>query len=142
MKHARAAYLILALFGLVSCADMGRTSYAKTEIGIGWRTSGEFDDREGPKNNSLHLIIDDTDYLITKNAEVGFSMLERRLYDRHGIPSKAIAACSGWWAGYGETYYAVLESDHIAVYHRELEEQVKIPPFRKVKRIELTHNES
>lgn len=33
----------------------------------------------------------------------------------YGIPSAAVAACGGWWAGAGDYFYAVRDGDHIKV---------------------------
>ncbi len=43
-------------------------------------------------------------------------------YTQHEIPTNAVAACGGWWAGAGDYFYAIIENNEVAVYRGAIDE--------------------
>ncbi len=43
-------------------------------------------------------------------------------YASHDIPSSAIDACGGWWAGAGDYFYLIEKNNHLLVYQGWLDE--------------------
>jgi len=44
-------------------------------------------------------------------------------YRRQSVPSTAVAACGGWWAGTGDYFYIILKGDSYYLYKGWLDEQ-------------------
>lgn len=64
-----------------------------------------------------------------------FQTLRRRDYKDHGVPSSAVAACSGWFAGQGDDLYVVRHGGRLVVFMRELDEQADTTPYKWLKSI-------
>ena len=48
---------------------------------------------------------------------------EKIQYADMQIPDLAVAACGGWYAGGGDYYYLLADSDGVEVYHGYLDEE-------------------
>ena len=64
-----------------------------------------------------------------------FQTLGRGEYTGHGVPSNAITACAGWFAGQGEDLYVVRRGRRLVIYLRELDEQAPIPAYKRLKSV-------
>lgn len=98
-----------------------------------WQVQSDFDSIHGPKS-SLALIIDESTYLIRANAAVKFSVIDREKWSEHDIPSNALTAAHGWWAGNGETLYVQKNDSSFSVYWRGLSEGEKVEEFSLIRK--------
>ncbi len=78
------------------------------------------------------------EFVIEPNAHAAFHVVEPKNYDARDIPKKALAACSGWFAGGGEEYYATYDGKRLLIFHRSLDERQKIERFKLLKHLPVT----
>lgn len=90
------------------------------------------EDGDGIPHTKVSLAVGDRRVFL-EEAAAKFVVLERRDYKSHGVPAAALTACSGWWAGAGEDFYVVRRRGSLVVYSRTLDEQTRIPPYRRLK---------
>ena len=129
--------IILYSFLMVSCSiPWGKKieSHERSERAIDWKTTTSYNQNAGPKG-SISLKTESGAWLLRENRPVNFKSLPRQHWDQWGIPRSADAAALGYWAGYGEVIYAQRIGHDIAVYYREVEEQMEPQPFTRIKRI-------
>lgn len=93
------------------------------------------DDRQGNPHGQVFLRVAGRRVLVSKNASGHYHVLSRSEYHAHGVPSAAITACTGWWAGQGEDVYVIRRPGRLHVYARELDESAPLPAPRLVKTI-------
>lgn len=74
-------------------------------------------------------------HLMKTTAE--FQKLTMAEYKDRNIPSDALAACSGWWAGQGVDLYVIRRGKRLEVFLRGLDEQAETPPYKRIKVIAL-----
>ena len=67
-----------------------------------------------------------------------FSVLDRQDYESHAVPSTAITACAGWWAGQGQDLYVIRRQRQLVVFIRYLDEQAPIGAYKRLKVIPLS----
>jgi hypothetical protein len=53
------------------------------------------------------------------------------------IPTTALIACRGWWAGQGDIFYTLKKGSNMLVYREELDEQSAHAHFKLVKTVPL-----
>ena len=62
---------------------------------------------------------------------VGSSIISKSDYAQYKIPSDAIQACGGWWAGYGEYFYLIQKGEgNYFVLKTSVEEQQEGEPYQ------------
>ena len=66
-----------------------------------------------------------------------FHTLLKADYQNNGIPSRALLACAGWFAGAGENLYVIRRGRALVVYRKELDEQAPDFPWKRFKVIPL-----
>lgn len=106
---------------------------------IRWQTDSTFDDRSGP-TGSISLVIGSKTFPLKIDRPVSFGPLSRENHREWGVPTDADIAALGWYAGYGEVFYAVRTHDEVKVYYREVEEQATLTQFKLMKRIPIKNN--
>lgn len=69
-------------------------------------------------------------------------LIQKEQYEIMDIPSNAIAACGGWWAGAGDYFYMVNNSNAVVIYHGWQDEMQEDDGYHweLLKEIELTTN--
>lgn len=55
--------------------------------------------------------------------------IDKKSYKQYNIPATAKSACGGWWAGYGEYYYATIENNKAIVYYGWQDEGQEEPGY-------------
>ncbi len=55
--------------------------------------------------------------------------ITKKSYTQYDIPATAKSACGGWWAGYGEYFYATIENDKAVVYYGWQDEGQEEPGY-------------
>lgn len=80
-----------------------------------WKFVSVEDDMGNPRT-SIYLIINDKEHLIGKGTG-NFNTLEKELYaeKQYQIPSNALTACAGFWAGLGHQLYVVQKGNILEV---------------------------
>ena len=91
----------------------------------------------GPKDGTLILLIGGKEVLLMKK-DLSWQKVPRQKFADHEIPENALAACHGWWAGYGQTFYLTLVEDGVNVYYCELDERDPNLKFTLLKRIRIS----
>ncbi len=71
--------------------------------------------------------------LVESRTQFHFQVLDRSNYKDHAVPSSALTACSGWFAGGGEDLYAVRRAGRLRVYRRWMDEQAPEFPFKLIR---------
>ena len=94
-------------------------------------------DRSGNPHGKVFLLFSNRRVLLRPDAYTQFHILNRVDYSEHSIPRSAVTACSGWWAGEGEEIYVIQNQSHLNIYGRQLDEELPLPAFRKIKSIAL-----
>jgi len=82
-------------------------------------------DKQGVPNSVVYLVVHTHKHLVTKVTGNEIKPMDRELYVGWHIPSKAVTACSGWFAGGGDFYYVLKTSDRLRIYHRAIDESDK-----------------
>ena len=68
------------------------------------------------------------------------SLIDPQEYPSYDIPSNAIEACGGWWAGGGEYFYMVLSDEGVDIFSCTLDEGQKDPGYHWEKKYSFQHN--
>jgi len=71
------------------------------------------------------------------SSEAGFQNLPRSEWKERGVPPRALAACTSWWAGAGDNLYAVRRGAHLLVFRQEMDEQAGPFPWKRWKTLPL-----
>ena len=86
----------------------------------------------------ISVAVDGRRFVLFRDAASGCRTLRSSEHPAHDVPDDAISAAAGWFAGYGEEFYAVLQDRTLLVYHRLLEETGPLhPPYRLIARIPI-----
>jgi hypothetical protein len=120
--------ILFVLMILVLCACQNdkrkldksqQLSTDRPEAKISFRCETEMNDETGP-SSQVFLVIDEQ---ATKVADIqACDQIAPEAYQQHKMPSNALAACGGWWAGGGQYLYAVQLKDNIVVFQGFQEE--------------------
>ena len=78
------------------------------------------------------------EFVIEPKARAAFHVLQPKDFETSGVPKRALTACSGWFAGGGEDYYATYDGKRVLVYHRSLDELQKIERYKLIRRLPVT----
>ena len=130
--HFRLLLLIgIPVIFLASCAseDSERETAHYGPVNVSWIFDNQRDKREVPRGD-LVLAADKQRVLVASKSGVSYRVLDRSLYPHHNIPSYALTACFGWWAGAGEEFYVARQGDRLLVFGRDLDEMVPPQQFR------------
>lgn len=129
--------VVLAACFAIPC-DASQSSGSKaghSQSGVEW----QFDttnDRDGNPNTKVFLKVGARRVFILRDT-AQFSVLNRKDYSAHDVPSTALAACVSWWAGSGEEMYVIRRGRQLIVYIRYLDEQTETGRYRRLKVIPL-----
>ena len=125
-------FLLAALAaGTRAPAQAGGQRGAGAKAEVTWLFDAR-EDGDGIPHTKVSLAVGDRRVFLEEVA-ANFGVLERRDYKSHGVPAAALTACSGWWAGAGEDFYVVRRRGSLVVYSRTLDEQARVPPYRRLK---------
>ena len=128
------------LFLAVTCSAVGpHTGWAAAlkPSGVSWAFNITHTDADGTPHTRVSLRIGARRVLIAPDIEEQFSLVPRQEYKERRIPSAAVAACTGWWAGQGDDFYVIRRHGHWEAFRRELDEQAAIPAYRLIRIIPL-----
>jgi hypothetical protein len=101
-----------------------------------WRFASSMDSR-GIPTTAITLLVNRHAIPINSKVIALFRKLDRESYRDHDIPSDALAACFGWWAGAGDEYYVMRDGNRLAIFHRELSEEAELPRYKLLRRITI-----
>lgn len=130
---------VLTTFSTTLCkAESGAYKKAmQGEVNASWQFDLTIAEDSDTPRGKVYLLVGSRKVLIFSDAIGAFSVIERADYKSKGVPTTALTACSGWWAGQGQDLYVVRRRKQLIVYIRELDEQAAIPPYRRLKVIPL-----
>ncbi|MGI4789607.1 MAG: hypothetical protein ACRYFS_12240, partial [Janthinobacterium lividum] len=97
-----------------------------------------FQTRRDPQTNpctNVFLRVGGRQVLVMRHVPDEFHATVKADYKDNGVPAQALAACSGWWAGAGDTLYAIRQGRSLVIYRQETEEQGQAFPWKRVKTI-------
>jgi hypothetical protein len=131
------AFLLTVLFQSAVVADPVASSKANpAELVISWVFDIKMDNTETPRGK-VSLFVNGR-VILLRPAVVGqYNVIERTEYKDKGIPTTALTACSGWWAGAGEDLYVIRRKKQLIVYIRYLDEGTSSSSFVRLKTIQL-----
>lgn len=129
-------YLIFIIWSLGLFVELLAEEKVKTMSILEFVSSYELNEY-GPKNGKLNLLVAGEVVELMKE-DLAWRSLTRREYKNHEVPANALAACHGWWAGYGQTFYVSLIKDGLAVYYCELDEGEQPPRFVLFKTVNIS----
>jgi hypothetical protein len=132
LRHLFPLFILTALCAGGAAAARGaaqRAAPAQAEVAWAFDTR---EDRDGNPHTKVFLVVGARRVLVTE-ATANFNALERKDFKGHAVPAAALAACTGWWAGAGEDLYVTRRGRTLVVYSRALDEQARIPPYRRLK---------
>lgn len=131
--------LVLAMFTTpaLGLAERGATrKAAQGEVKVEWVFDIKMDKDDNP-TGKVYLLVNGRKTLIRPGVIGQYSVLERTDYKSHDVPTTAIAACSGWWAGQGEDMYVIRRNRQLIVFIRYLDEGTDVPAYKRLKVISL-----
>lgn len=99
-----------------------------------------FQTRRDPQTNphtDVFLRVGGRRVLVMRQAPDEFHIAAKTEYKTIGIPAQALTACTGWWAGAGDSLYVVRRGHSLIVYRREADEQAPDLPWKRLKVIPL-----
>jgi len=91
-----------------------------------------------PTTTVFLRINNNMEFVIEPKARAAFHVLQPKDFETSGVPKRALTACSGWFAGGGEDYYATYDGKRVLVYHRSLDELQKIERYKLIRRLPVT----
>lgn len=91
------------------------------------------EDRNGNPRTNVFLVVGGRRVLVRRNVLAQYTEIAPEDYRSHGVPSAAVAACQGWWAGAGEDLYVIRRGRRLIVFIRYLDEQAAPGRFRRLK---------
>ena len=65
----------------------------------------------------------------TIDTIVACDPINKKSFAQYDIPATAKSACGGWWAGYGEYFYATIENNKAVVYYGWQDEGQEEPGY-------------
>jgi len=92
-------------------------------------------EKGGLPHTQISVKIGSKKTLVIKDAVAKFHVLAHDEFKDHKVPSTAMSACSGWWAGQGMDLYAKQSGSTIVVYKSDTQEEGPGPGFKRVKSI-------
>jgi len=126
------SFIIISIFLFASCSESSSSqssseAEAKDAAVIGLRCQKAANWSEEMPQYEAHLMIDKQDILVAviNTCEA----ISTDLYKQYEIPTNAIAACGGWWAGAGDYLYVIKENGDINVYKGSQYEEQTEPGF-------------
>lgn len=134
-------FFLLAFFGLLlagNCAnDKSRSSKASSfEVELQCETVST--DEVAPQS-AIYAIVNQNKVKIANSSTC--APISPDAYEDYDIPSNALAAVGGWWAGSGGYFYAVEEAGSIVFYQGTLDEMQEEDGFfyQKLAKFEAGH---
>ena len=112
-------FLCVAMLALeLGCQNSPRTNPAQgpesvADIGLGYQNFGE--DEFGIPLSVL-MLAENGGAIALDTVRVTLAKIERERYAEMGIPSEALDACGGWYAGSGDYFYVVQRKGKTVVY--------------------------
>jgi hypothetical protein len=97
-----------------------------------------FDIRDGENDipaGKVWLRLGARKVLVLPDASEHYSIVERKDYKRSHIPSSALTAIFGWFAGQGKQLWVVPQRRHLVVYIKYFDEGTRDIPAKRLKRI-------
>lgn len=125
---------IIAAYPDVAQGGIRKASYSQTNV------TWQFDSRRlesDAMDTKIYLIVNGRRVFLLR-AGSQFGVLDRQGYESHAVPSTAITACSGWWAGQGQDLYVIRRKRQLVVFIRHLDEQAPIGAYKRLKVIPLS----
>ena len=122
-----------AAYSDVAQGAIRKASYSQTNV------TWQFDSRRlesDEMDTKIYLIVNGRRVFLLR-ASSQFRVLDRRDYGSHAVPSTAITACAGWWAGQGQDLYVIRRKRQLVVFIRYLDEQAPIGAYQRLKVIAL-----
>lgn len=108
-----------------SAADTSTTttpSAAATAIpNLSWEIENKRNADDEP-TSAVWLKLDNRKYQVVKPFMADIQVIEKENYQQYEIPTQAIIACGGWWAGAGDYYYVVAKGDQFDVMYATIDE--------------------
>ena len=116
-------FLLICLF---SCKNdknkIEINSSNKQELQVSFLLSNVEDDINGTQS-TLVATLNEKNVEITK--QINCNVIEKEEYDSKDIPLDATWACTCWWAGAGNNFYAQKMDTKVEIYKKELYEEMK-----------------
>ena len=115
-------------------------AYADAVPLLEWRFKTKHDASNVPATTVSLRVNNNMEFVIEPMARAAFHVVEPRDFEAHDVPNSALAACSGWWAGAGDEYYAAFDHRHnkALVYHRTLDEGATTERYKLLRRLPVT----
>ena len=70
--------------------------------------------------SALHIVIDEAQVKIAETHVC--DLMDKSSWEQYRIPSEAMAAAGGWWAGLGHYFYAIQKGGEIQILQTFVEE--------------------
>lgn len=128
--------LVLALPALGKPLPSARSRVAHPRASLAWIFDIR-EDRAGNPRGRVFLRVARRRVLISRNVSGHYHVLRRQDYAAHRVPSSAVTACAGWWAGQGEDLYMIRRPGRLRVFRRNLDESAPTPAARLIRTISL-----
>ena len=125
------------MFALGDTADHADPKAAPLPVALAW-VFAIHDNQEGSPRGKVYLSVGGRRELVEADAQYQFQVVSRAEYHDHAVPSGALCACSGWWAGGGEDLYVVRRGNRLKVYRRWLDEESGIFPYHLLRTFRVT----
>jgi hypothetical protein len=115
----------------------GATHVGALGPSITWQFNIHLDNRDQP-GGKVWLVVDGERHLITNDPIGGYWIVPKSEYGDRQIPSDALSACTGWWAGSGEDMYVRVVAGRVLVFRREDGETLpEAPPYTLFKTLSV-----
>jgi hypothetical protein len=132
------SFLVISIFLTAACSDSTQGAIRKAryyQTNVTW----QFDShrlKSDEMDTQIYLIVNGRRVFLLR-AGSQFSVLDRQDYESHAVPSSAVTACAGWWAGQGQDLYVIRRKRQLVVFIRYLDEQAPIGAYKRLKVIAL-----
>lgn len=138
LKSIQAFIILIFCFGLFSCQSNSTSTTQNTEVDtteikennmteekqateISFMISNVEDEING-NQSTIKATINGQTKDVAKATNC--NEVEKEEYDSRNIPSDALWACSCWWAGAGNDFYAKKVENKVEVYKKDLYEEI------------------
>jgi len=106
---------------------------SKENLDIAWKFQESWKN-EIPQT-TVYLLVNGAKHAVLTKAPMRFNVIENQDYAKLQIPSTAIKACSGWWAGSGSVLYVLKKGGFLEIYEQRIDSEVGKGSWKKIKKI-------
>jgi hypothetical protein len=157
-SNMKLTYTFISIFSIVIFSQCGGANSNESELVINEKTTADTTKTENVEISSADFVMEynNNDEMPQTLISVSINGVKHEVksisgmadsfnveqYEEMEIPSNALAACGGWWAGAGDYFYMINKGNVLEVFHGWQDEMQEDAGYHweLLKEIELTSN--